>query len=138
MKNITRHTGTVSDIKRLPSSYLGNPRYSFMIDGYRVTTGVDSMHGYSITNYEDKQVKVTIGTHYNKLTLDSISIVLPPCAKIMFNDSKYNYMTSLSAQSAKQDAEDYFIGKTFDVGVYPIENMQTCIGIEYSKCEVAQ
>ncbi len=72
MKNITRHTGVISDIKRLPSSYLGNPRYSFIIDGYRVTTGIDSMHGYSITNYEDKQVKVTIGTHYNKLTLDSI------------------------------------------------------------------
>ena len=136
MKNITRHTGVVSDIKRLPSSYLGNPRYSFMIDGYKVTTGVDSMHGYSITNYEDKQVKVTIGTHYNRLTLDSISIVLPPCAKVMFNDSKYNYMTSLSAQCAKQDAQDYFIGQTFDVGVYPIENIQTCIGIEYSKSEV--
>jgi len=72
MKNITRHTGIISDIKRLPSSYLGNPRYSFMIDGYRVTTGIDSMHGYSITNYEDKQVNATIGTHYNKLTLDSI------------------------------------------------------------------
>jgi hypothetical protein len=136
MKNITRHTGVVSDIKRLPSSYVGNPRYSFMVDGYRVTTGVDSMHGYSITNYEDKQVKVTIGTHYNRLTLDSISIVLPPCAKVMFNNSKYNYMTSLSAQCAKQDAQDYFIGGTFDVGVYPIENMQTCIGIEYSKSEV--
>ena len=57
-------------------------------------------------------------------------------AKVMFNDSKYNYMTSLSAQCAKQDAQDYFIGQTFDVGVYPIENMQTCIGIEYSKSEV--
>lgn len=72
MKNITRHTGVVSDIKRLPSSYFGNPRYSFMIDGYRVTTAVDSMHGYEITNYEDKQVTVLIGSHYNKLTLDTI------------------------------------------------------------------
>ncbi len=76
MQNITRHSGTISDMKRLPSSYLGNPRYSFMIDGYRVTTAVDSMHGYSITNYEDKQVKVTVGTHYNKLTLDSIEAIL--------------------------------------------------------------
>ena len=57
-------------------------------------------------------------------------------AKVMFNNSKYNYITSLSAQCAKQDAQDYFIGQTFDVGVYPIENMQTCIGIEYSKSEV--
>lgn len=72
MKNITRHTGVVSDIKRLASSYLGNPRYSFLVDGYRVATPVDSMFGYNITNYEDKQVAVTVGTHYNKLTLDSI------------------------------------------------------------------
>jgi hypothetical protein len=136
VRNITRHAGVVSDIKRLPSSYVGNPRYSFMVDGYRVTTAVNSMHGYAITNYEDKPVTVTIGTHYNKLTLDSIRVVLPPCVKVMFNDSKYNYMTSLSTQCAKQDAQDYFIGQTFDVGVYPVENMQTCIGIEYSKSEV--
>lgn len=58
-------------------------------------------------------------------------------AKVMFKNSKYNYITSLSAQCAKQDAQDYFIGQTFDVGVYPKENMQTCIGIEYSKSEVA-
>jgi hypothetical protein len=75
MKNITGHIGVVSDIKRLPSSYVGNPRYSFMVDGYRVVTGVDSMHGYKITNYRDKQVTVTIGTHYNKLTLNTIDEV---------------------------------------------------------------
>jgi hypothetical protein len=69
MKNIIGLTGIVSDLKRLPSSYIGNPRYSFMIDGNRVTTGVDSMHGYGITNYENKQVTISAGTHYNKLTL---------------------------------------------------------------------
>ena len=57
-------------------------------------------------------------------------------AKVMFNNSKYNYITSLSAQCTKQDAQDYFIGQTFDEGVYPIENMQACTGIEYSKSEV--
>ena len=76
MKNITRHTGIVSDLKRLPSSYMGNPRYSFMIDGHTVTTAVDSMHGYGITNYENKQVIVTAGTHYNKLTLKFIEVTL--------------------------------------------------------------
>lgn len=76
MKNIIGLTGVVSDIKRLPSSYVGNPRYSFMVDGYRVTTGVDSMHGYGITNYENKQVIVTAGTHYNKLTLKLIEVTV--------------------------------------------------------------
>jgi hypothetical protein len=75
MKNIIGLTGLVSDIKRLPCSYMGNPRYSFMVDGYRVVTGIDSMHGYGITNYADKKVTVLIGTHYNKLTLNSINEV---------------------------------------------------------------
>jgi hypothetical protein len=57
-------------------------------------------------------------------------------AKVMFNDPKHNYLTSLSAQCTKQDAQDYFIGQTLDVGVYPVENMQVCTGIEYSKSEV--
>ena len=74
MKNIIGLTGVVSDIERLPSSYMGNPRYSFMIDGHTVTTGVNSMHGYAITNYENKQVIVTAGTHYNKLTLKFIEV----------------------------------------------------------------
>ena len=76
MKNIIGLTGVVSDIKRLPSSYVGNPRYSFMVDGYRVTTAVDSMHGYGITNYENKPVIVTAGTHYNKLTLKLIEVTV--------------------------------------------------------------
>ena len=75
MKNITRHTGIISDIERLPSSYFGNPRYSFIVDGYRVVTGVDSMHGYGIGNYENKRVTVTVGMHYNRLTLNTIDEV---------------------------------------------------------------
>ena len=74
MKNITRHTGTVTDIKRMPTSHAGNPRYSFLVDGYRVVTPIDSMLGYELTNYTDRLVMVTMGTHYNKLTLDSIKI----------------------------------------------------------------
>jgi len=72
MKNITRHTGTVTEIKRVDTSYAGNPRYSFMVDGYKVVTPVNSMFGYSISNYENKLVQVLIGTHYNKLTLEAI------------------------------------------------------------------
>jgi hypothetical protein len=76
MKNIIGLTGTITNIERLPSSYMGNPRYSFIIDGYKVATAVDSMHGYSITNYENKQVIVTAGTHYNKLTLKMIEVAV--------------------------------------------------------------
>ena len=134
MKNITRHTGVVSDIKRLPSSYLGNPRYSFMIDGYRVTTGIDSMHGYEITNYQDKQVTVTVGTHYNRLTLDSIALsLIQPLnsVEVLFDDPKYNYTTSTSSQSTERGCADYFIGEHFNMGQYPTENYQRCVGINF-------
>jgi hypothetical protein len=74
MKNITSHTGIVTDIKRLDSSNYGNPRYQFVVDGYTIKTAVDSSHGYSITNYENKMVDVTIGSHYGTLTLNSIKL----------------------------------------------------------------
>jgi hypothetical protein len=72
MKNISRITGTVTDLKRLKSSYNGNPRYSFVLDGYTIKTPVDSSFGYSISNYENKVMGATIGTHYNVLCLNSI------------------------------------------------------------------
>ena len=72
MKNITRHTGKLEVIKRLPSSSNGNPRYECRIDGYTFVTGIDSSHGYLITNYQDKVITVTLGTHYGRLTLNSI------------------------------------------------------------------
>jgi len=75
IRDITSHTGIVSDIERLTGIYMGNPRYSFWIDGYRVVTGVDSMHGYEIGNYENKQVVVTVGTVHNRLILKSIEEV---------------------------------------------------------------
>ena len=73
MKSLTRHTGILSITKRLPSSANGNPRYQFIIDGYIAQTAVDSMHGYSITNYDGKEVTVTLGTHYGSLTLNTIN-----------------------------------------------------------------
>ena len=73
MKNITRHVGIVTNIERLPSSLNGNPRYSFECDGYTIVTAVDSMHGYELTNYRDKEVELTAGTHYGRLTLNTIN-----------------------------------------------------------------
>ena len=72
MKNITRHTGILENVQRFDTSRNGNPRYSARVDGYTFYTSVDSAHGYSITNYEGKQVEVTIGYHRGKVTLQSI------------------------------------------------------------------
>ena len=73
MRSIMRHVGAVTNIKRLPSSSNGNPRYSFECNGWTIVTKVDSMHGYELTNYRDKEVSITAGWHYNRLTLNTIN-----------------------------------------------------------------
>lgn len=72
MKNITRHKGKLEIIKRLPSSINGNPRYLLRVDGFTCKTAPDAGIAYAITNYRDKDVIATIGTHYNTATLDTI------------------------------------------------------------------
>ena len=72
MKNITRHAGKLEVLARLPSSYFGNPRYLIRIDGFTCKTPVDSSYGYSVTNFDGKQVEATIGTHYGAATLNSL------------------------------------------------------------------
>lgn len=73
MKNITRHNGKLEIIERLHNSTNGNPRYLLRIDGTTCRTGVDSQHGYSITNFDGKIVNATIGTHYGRATLNTIT-----------------------------------------------------------------
>jgi hypothetical protein len=55
--------------------------------------------------------------------------------KVIFRDPIYNYVTSVSLTTTETDCKDYFIGKFFDVGFYPKENMQQCIDIEFIKNE---
>ena len=52
--------------------------------------------------------------------------------KVLFSDAKYNYNTNLSSHSTEETARDYFVGKFFDLGKHPNENMQKCIGIEFT------
>lgn len=73
MKNLSSHNGILTIIKREKSSYYGNPRYLCFVSGVSFYTAPDSMHGYSISNYEGKAVNVTIGTYYGKPTLNSIA-----------------------------------------------------------------
>jgi len=52
--------------------------------------------------------------------------------KVLFTDSKYNYETNVSSNSTEQTAKEYFVGKYFDLGIYPKEDFQKCIGIEFT------
>ena len=72
MKNVTRHEGTLKVIKKLANSVNGNPRYLISIDGFTCKTPVDSSYGYSVTNYNNKEIIATIGTHYGVATLCAI------------------------------------------------------------------
>lgn len=52
--------------------------------------------------------------------------------KVIFADPKYNYETSVSDQTTEADARKYFVNTQLDMGVYPKENLQVCIDIEFS------
>ena len=81
MKNITEHTGRIKLIERLENSYAGNPQYILAIMdspnkdlGWTFRTPKNSMLGYEVANYIDKDIDVTVtlGTHYRSCTLNSI------------------------------------------------------------------
>jgi hypothetical protein len=50
----------------------------------------------------------------------------------MFGNPKYNYKTSISANSSEESARDYFVGTTFNVGAGLSENMQECVDIQFT------
>jgi len=51
--------------------------------------------------------------------------------QVMFNDPKYNYITSVSAQSSERSCTDYFVGETFNLGTYPKDDFQRCVDIKF-------
>lgn len=52
--------------------------------------------------------------------------------RVVFRNGKYNYTTSVSADSTKESCEDYFVDNYFDMGTFPRENMQKCVGIVFT------
>lgn len=75
-------TGTLKIVERLKNSVNGNPRYSLIIISddqelyiNSLVTGVDSSHGYGITNFEDKKVTVDYKIIRSKNTLVDIKLV---------------------------------------------------------------
>ena len=51
---------------------------------------------------------------------------------VKFDDHTLNYVTSVSAKSTEKDCRQYFVGKFFNMGAYPIEHMVKCIDIEFT------
>jgi|TARA_R100000479_G_scaffold169623_2_gene111507 hypothetical protein len=73
MKNITRHKGKITNLKRLPSSRHGNPRWIMKIDGWTCRTLPDSMHAYALSSSsEGREVTAEIGTYYGSPAIHSL------------------------------------------------------------------
>ena len=51
-------TGIMKNLDRLPSSRDGNPRWTWTIDGTRISTRPDSSLGYEVDNHQGRRVKV--------------------------------------------------------------------------------
>ena len=50
--------------------------------------------------------------------------------KVIFEDSKYNYSTSVNGQVSDEDIRKYFVGVWLNLGSGENDNMQKCIGCE--------
>jgi hypothetical protein len=61
-------------LQRYDTSPNGNPRYLGSVDGVEFLTKIDSSLGYSIPNFEDKEVDVVLEMYRNKPTVKSISL----------------------------------------------------------------
>jgi hypothetical protein len=55
--------------------------------------------------------------------------------KVFFEDSKYNYTTSVSDQTTEESAREYFVDTWFNLG-HIEDDMQKCINIEFNDKEL--
>jgi len=62
-----------------------------------------------------------------------LGIKYKSAVRIYFKNPKYNYTTDISNQATEESCKSYFVGKYFNVGIYPKENLQKCIRIKLYK-----
>ena len=55
-----------------------------------------------------------------------------PTVKVFFKDSAYDYTTAVAYDVDREQARDYFVGETFDVGVFPQEKRLVCVAIKFT------
>ena len=70
MKDLKTISGKLEIVKRLKSSYYGNPRFLISIDGVEYSTQPDASFGYAVENYANKDVMAQVGTYYGKLSIN--------------------------------------------------------------------
>ena len=107
---------------------------------YYIFEGVDNLNGkplYRVESTSESDNEYVGEWHTNKKDaqkeLDGLSNNSLGVVKVIFENPEYNYTTNVGAKITESEARKYFVGKMFDVGVYPKENMQKAIDIEFSK-----
>lgn len=53
----------------------------------------------------------------------------------VFTTCGHSWKTSVSSQTTKEDAEKYFVGQMFNIGVFPEEKMAKVARIEFHQGE---
>lgn len=49
-------------------------------------------------------------------------------ALVQFSNNSHNYFTSVNGKLSDVEIQNYFIGKRFDMGIYPNEDLQISTG----------
>jgi len=125
MKILTFHKTTDSDLKQGLQVCYKN------IDGVFNNLGVIT----DIITDKDGIKNYILNTSFGAYMADELKLIAPDklnSVKVKFEDSANDYETNVSSQTTEITAIRYFVGKYFDMGIYPVENMQQCIGIEFT------
>jgi len=104
---------------------------------YKDTNGAFTMLGEITDIITDKDgiKNYLINTAMGAYMAEELKLIAPDklnTVKVKFEDSTNDYTTNVSTQTTEITAMQYFVGKRFNVGSYPVENMQQCIGIEFT------
>jgi len=104
---------------------------------YKDTNGAFTKLGVITDIITDKDgiKNYLINTAMGAYMAEELKLIAPlklNSVKVLFEDSIYNYTTNVSSQTTEITAMHYFVGKCFNMGVFPVENMQQCIGIEFT------
>jgi len=125
MKILTFHKTTDSDLK------IG------LQVCYQDTNGAFTQLGVITDIITDKDgiKNYLINTAMGAYMAEELKLIAPlklNTVKVKFEDSINDYTTNVSSQTTEITAMQYFVGKRFNVGCFPVEDMQQCIGIEFT------
>lgn len=95
---------------------------------YRVESTSESENEYVGEWHTDRNDAEKELNSLSKKPTQSLGVV-----KVIFENPEYNYTTNVGVNVTEEEARNYFVGKMFNVGIYPKQNMQKAIDIEFSK-----